>query len=483
MLRSAFGLPHETLTRFRRSFEANDVVAVRACLKVADESTGGEGCYGVETWAWKLVNSRLSRYTSDTPMTTAASTGRNEMTELLLEYGAVIDAVDGWGGTPLRTASVFGQVATVRLLLERGAKHTARKEDGKTALHMAASHSEPGVLDCLLEAGVEVDETDFDGRTALSYVGSRGNVASGRVLVRKGASLDKKDRRGKTPLHWACQSLEDNRAAVVEFLLDRGAHGDARDRRGWTPLHCVAYRGFGRAGRLLVEAGASVNLTDGFDSTPLHMAVKQRDVGEEDETLDVVRTLLGRGAQTEVEDVRGWSPLFWAASYGNYRAVQLLLEAGASVTARDGDGSTPLHEACKHQLPSNRKTVRLLLEANADVTAVADDGATPLMVHRHHCRPGCSRFRLLDYERQELHRHDNCPAGLWAVLMSKCHANVPCALGGREGEIDLFYRTLCGKPDFFAGRAHLRKSERKRKRPLRLVAGGNDREARKKQRG
>ena len=64
-----------------------------------------------------------------------------------------------------------------------------------------------------------------------------------------------------------------------------------------------------------------------------------------------------------------------AAKRADWAAVRTLLDAGADVDAREGDGSTALHWASYRD---NREIAALLIRAGADVDAANDLGVTPL---------------------------------------------------------------------------------------------------------
>ncbi|KAL7755373.1 hypothetical protein ACKLNR_014471 [Fusarium oxysporum f. sp. zingiberi] len=60
---------------------------------------------------------------------------------------------------------------------------------------------------------------------------------------------------------------------------------------------------------------------------------------------EIVKLLLEKGANVEVNDNRGCTPLLWAAAEGHEAVVKLLLEKGANVEAKDNCGRTPLQVA------------------------------------------------------------------------------------------------------------------------------------------
>ncbi|WP_165226565.1 acyltransferase family protein [Aquisphaera insulae] len=88
------------------------------------------------------------------------------------------------------------------------------------------------------------------------------------------------------------------------------------------------------------------------------------------------RDRLDRGAKIEEKDpTLQLGPLYWAALEGNLDIARLLVERGADVKAKAGDGTTPLHGAAFLGRP---EMVRFLLEKGADPNAKGDEGSRPL---------------------------------------------------------------------------------------------------------
>ncbi|KAK0701716.1 ankyrin repeat-containing domain protein, partial [Lasiosphaeria miniovina] len=81
---------------------------------------------------------------------------------------------------------------------------------------------------------------------------------------------------------------------------------------------------------------------------------------------DVVRTLLSHGADPNVPDYYGKTPLHIAAGRGDTASMASLLAFGAWLEARDRFGASPLHNACKGADPP---AINLLLDAGADMSA------------------------------------------------------------------------------------------------------------------
>ena len=88
---------------------------------------------------------------------------------------------------------------------------------------------------------------------------------------------------------------------------------------------------------LLAAKGADVNWANGYGDTALHNAT----IGDQ---VELVRTLGGtHGADLNAQDKGGYTPLHYAAEYGETAsAARALLELGADASLREYDGLTAL---------------------------------------------------------------------------------------------------------------------------------------------
>jgi hypothetical protein len=100
--------------------------------------------------------------------------------------------------------------------------------------------------------------------------------------------------------------------------------------------------------------------------------------------LDVVRTILARGASPDTRDELGRTALMLAADRGDRGVAEALLDDGAAMDARTPSGDTALMVAASR---GRVDVVRLLLERSADVTAVSVDGWTAATLAQHNRHP------------------------------------------------------------------------------------------------
>jgi ankyrin repeat protein len=164
--------------------------------------------------------------------------------------------------------------------------------------------------------------------------------------------------------------------AVVKMLLEKGAHVDARDGaiefltqgKGETALMLAVRSRDNRTVNLLLERGADVNAAGSTGATALTEAISARNA-------EAVKVLIRRGAHVNFAFGRGSiTPLIWASFQECPEIVEILLDAGADVNAKDALGSTALVWAAMSER-DDTQTVSLLLKAGADVnvkTAMAE---------------------------------------------------------------------------------------------------------------
>ena len=195
----------------------------------------------------------------------------------LLQLGANVNMTilddDNFRETLLHRVARSGSIAMLNLLLEQGAIVDALDTDGSSALHQAALKERADVLLVLIGAGAKVDLPDNDGATALHFAANSGNEVVLRVLLGAGASVTNADLYGVTPLHYAAGIGSVN---VVQMLLKAGARVNAANERGITALHWAAMAGHIDVMLNLLAAGAAAGIFDFENKVALDWAVVNR---------------------------------------------------------------------------------------------------------------------------------------------------------------------------------------------------------------
>mmetsp|Transcript_24250 Transcript_24250/g.29409 ORF Transcript_24250/g.29409 Transcript_24250/m.29409 type:complete len:457 (+) Transcript_24250:181-1551(+) len=125
-----------------------------------------------------------------------------------------------------------------------------------------------------------------------------------------------------------------------------------------TMLHVAAQCGHAKVVALMVDNGADVNIQDDDGKTPLFVACSFNNV-------DVVQILLKvPGINLELGNNEGSRPLQFAAEAGYIKVVRMLLDAGADIDAKGLNHQTALHEAV---IGGHESIVRMLLSKGCDV--------------------------------------------------------------------------------------------------------------------
>lgn len=168
-------------------------------------------------------------------------------------------------------AATQGDVARVKALLAQGASVSARDQLGCTALLAATHANKVEAAAVLIAAGSDVNAKDNKQDSPYLYAGAEGRLEILRLTLAAGADLKSTNRFGGTALIPAC---EKGHLENVRELLRTKIDVNHVNRLGWTALMETAMKkGRGpvhtEIARLLLAAGANPNLPDHQGVTPL----------------------------------------------------------------------------------------------------------------------------------------------------------------------------------------------------------------------
>lgn len=144
----------------------------------------------------------------------------------------------------------------------------------------------------------------------------------------------------------------------------------ARDKEGWTAVICAAANNDHKSVELLIKAGAEVNVKDNLGWSPLMYATDVK------YGVKMVSFLLDNGADPNVRNKDGDTPLITAVSTNIIASVKLLIEKGADIHATDAKGRSALIIAVVN---GNAEIVSYLLNKGTKLESVDQEGKTPLM--------------------------------------------------------------------------------------------------------
>ena len=255
--------------------------------------------------------------------------------QVFIGAGADIETKNDKGRSPLQLASLSGALTTVKMLVEAVADVRVVSDKGETCLMLAADFGRADIVRYLVGLPeVDVNHRDNKNCTALHYAVRRKHEDVVQVLIDAGADIETKNDKRQSPLHTA--GLLGALTTVMK-LVKAGADVCAtEDLGGFTCLNLAAFYGHTDTVRYLATLPeVDLNHRGRNNCTVLHEAVYRKHA-------DVVQVLIDAGADIEAKNDEGRSPLLLASRSREVTTVTKLVEAGADVRAMDEERSTCL---------------------------------------------------------------------------------------------------------------------------------------------
>ncbi|KAL2285078.1 hypothetical protein FJTKL_08598 [Diaporthe vaccinii] len=316
------------------------------------------------------------------------------------------------GFLPLHVAARFGQDATVLWLLRHGARleslaqnlchchdiGSRHSEAGLTwtPLHIAVCNNNLSTAKLLISRGAAIrsPRDEFSRQPDILQTAALcNNTAAIEFLVGSGLfDVDEPDSTGGVALHYAC--LRPGSLPAVKMLLDLGASQHTRElnRFGRTPLCLACEVGFFEAAVVLLDKGPPLDISETWyelkrmitqsywrfswrNSSPTLADGQERATWEEHRE-NFIRRLAQLGARSD-----GWRAmrpleLVLADDASLARTLQVFLDVGFDVNAKDFHGRTPIYMVLDVDVfrPTVASKVDLLLHYGARLDIYTDRG-------------------------------------------------------------------------------------------------------------
>lgn len=229
-------------------------------------------------------NRLLTFYSYGNTLTAAANDGTINIIKMLLDKGANINSPAGW---PLQAAATQGHIAVIQEFIARGADINAMTTNegyqGGTALQVACRFGQTEIVRLLLEHGA--DPNLGAGGWACPLVAAAGNgeeEITGMLLKTNVAVNVYGGPYRSTPLMLAAAWLS---VDSVRLILQAGADIDLLDQDGDTALILAARRGDSECAKVLLEHGADIMHTNNDGHNALQIAL-------DSEVTDCIRILV-----------------------------------------------------------------------------------------------------------------------------------------------------------------------------------------------
>jgi ankyrin repeat protein len=195
----------ETVLRAAKAFGVHKAVANARCV--------------ADAWSWGFERECLLNW--------AVLSGQPEMIDLLVRYGADVNAV-----------------------------HSPSPHGEFSPLHEAVRHDRFEVAETIIKHGAKLEAKDGDGRTPLHWAAMKGNMRMAELLLNYGARLDNREDYyamrvngefgpfdGWKPMNTILHSTaESNQPEMVAWLLAHGLDPNARNTRKESPLDLALRR-------------------------------------------------------------------------------------------------------------------------------------------------------------------------------------------------------------------------------------------------
>ncbi|HEY3825631.1 MAG TPA: ankyrin repeat domain-containing protein [Bryobacteraceae bacterium] len=237
----------------------------------------------------------------------------------------------------------------------------------------------------LLQQKADVNAPEPDGTTAVAWAARQDDLEMADRLIRAGANVKASNRYGVTPLSLACIN---GNAAMIEKLLKAGADPNASGTEDETPLMTIARTGSVESAKVLLAHGAKTDTRESWHGeTALMWAAAQSHPA-------MISTLIAAGAdvnaistvvkwdrQTTAEPREKWLPLggfsalMFAAREGCVECEKVLAAAGANLNLADPDGITPMVNAI---INGHYDAAGFLVEHDADPNLADKTGRAAL---------------------------------------------------------------------------------------------------------
>jgi uncharacterized protein len=340
------------------------------------------------------VNAKESSH-GQTALMWAAAEGHTDVVRALIKHGADVRARSEAGFTPLVLAARNASLETPKVLLAAGANVNEASSVGTTALVVATVRGHTSLAKFLLEQGADVNAgpgfgplhwaagdysfAGVNGRMGLADENSEWSQLEGlkgqeqldfiKLLLSHGANVNARadvspraelgndgrssvintpaDRRkfGGTPFWLAAKALD---VDVMRLLVANGADPSILTNRHVTPLMAAAGVGAGagsngtpeskalEAVRLCLELGNDINVANVDGETALHGAAYRTPQPAD----NLIQFLVEKGANMNVKNVRGWTPLIIVEGL-YFNGTHTLSTSAAALLRKLGAEPTP----------------------------------------------------------------------------------------------------------------------------------------------
>ena len=224
--------------------------------------------------------------------------------------------------------------------------------------------------DCLTDVNFETTGSNakfFPGKTALDILLCLNKKEKGHFEIETRYKKEVEKHKSLTELH-LCKCNADAEKAV-ELVVNEGVDINIPGKNNCTPLLVTSISSYIRT---LVDLGADINVQRTDDKVaPLTLAANWNN-------YMATHILLESGADANIQDEVGFTPLHCCARKGFFSVSQLLIQSGCNINLQNNEGKSPLYVAVENSGEQLVELVDLLVKHGANVNSCDAEGFTPL---------------------------------------------------------------------------------------------------------
>ncbi|PXF42086.1 Ankyrin-3 [Gracilariopsis chorda] len=341
-------------------------------------------CHFLLTAAQKLQDVEDKRDDGMTAMHIAAKNNDTRMMQLLAEEaGAQVNPCnDVLGMYPIHIACENGAAEALKFLLVHGVDANCRDDNGFVPLHYAATSEQSSeCIDILLEARADVNAVSLDKETPLYTAVSRWNMEQFWKILKAGGDPSIAHCDSTVVLGFLAANSMEELGKFAAYISEHSQVQDSCDLdivigdEGQTALHIAARNQSVKVLENLLKAGANPNIEDESGLSPL-LTVMENANGDKVEISTSMNLLLRAGADPNKTTPDGERLLHFACKAKFHQLVEQLLKSGAEKDATS-KSETALHVSA---VAEDIHAMKMLLHAGADPNVLNEEKFTPLLI-------------------------------------------------------------------------------------------------------
>src|SRR3990167_5748747 len=226
-------------------------------------------------------------------------------------------------------------------------------------------------IEFLLNLGVNINSQNQFNQTVLMYACGNSNLELVKYLVEKGANVNMYDNLGKTSLIYCCLCIMDTSSDLdiknTYNDYDKVNDGETESNKCYETESNKCYetesnKCYETESNKCYESESNKSCES--ESDKVNDDDISSSIDDYNTSLEILKFLLKSGADPNLSDKEGITPIYVTASNKYTDATKILLDHGAKVNVATNDRETPLMTAANYN--GRLESVKLLIEHGAD---------------------------------------------------------------------------------------------------------------------